>query len=212
MMRIIVLGAGGHAQVVADAILANALNASSFALAGFLDDNSALIGQIIMGVPVRGRISDLSTIEHDAVVIGIGDNATRAQLFRDLQARDEQLTVVVHPRATVAQQAQIQAGTVVFAGAIINTGSMIGPNVIVNTGATIDHHACIGAHVHLAPGVHLGGTVTVGAGAFLGIGVNVIPNRTIGAWTTVGAGATVIEDLPDQVIAVGTPARIIKTL
>lgn len=212
MMRIIVLGAGGHAQVVADAILANALNASSFVLAGFLDDNLALIGQIIMGVPVRGRISDLSTIEHDAVIIGIGDNATRAQLFRDLQARDEQLAVVVHPRATVAQQAQIQSGTVVFAGAIINTGSKIGPNVIVNTGATIDHHACIGAHVHLAPGVHLGGTVTVGAGAFLGIGVNVIPNRTIGAWTTVGAGATVIEDLPDQVIAVGTPARIIKTL
>ncbi len=211
-MRILIVGAGGHAQVAADVIVSRQRNGDDTRLAGFLDDNAQLTGAMVLGERVWGKLDRLDEVPHDAIVIGIGDNATRAQVFLRVQQHRESLATLVHPRAIVAEDVVIGEGTVVFAGAIINTGAIIGPNVIINTGATVDHHAQIGAHVHLAPGVHLGGTVTVGEGAFLGVGVNVIPNRTSGAWTTVGAGATVIEDLPDRVVAVGTPARIVKTL
>ena len=100
MTRILILGAGGHAQVVADAVLANARHNHSLTLAGFLDDNPALHGQTLLGMPIWGRIDDLAGLAHEAVVIGIGDNVTRANLFTRLQTHGEKFVVVVHPRAT----------------------------------------------------------------------------------------------------------------
>lgn len=211
MTRVLIIGAGGHAQVIADLILCLAHTGIDLELIGFVDDNTALRGKIILGQPVLGTTADLREFPHEAVVVGIGDNAARAQVFDRLKQAGERLISVIHPRAILAEDVVVGAGTVVFAGAVINTGSMIGSNVIVNTGATIDHHARIGSHVHVAPGVHLGGTVTLGEGAFLGIGSSVIPNLTIGDWTIVGAGSTVIDALPAHVTAVGAPARVVKT-
>ncbi len=210
MTRVVIIGAGGHAQVIADAILSGARYGLDLDLAGFVDDDVRLIGQTLLNAPVLGPLAHLSTIAHEAIVIGIGDNATRARLFDRFQPQGEQLITVIHPCATVATDVQWGRGCVVFAGAVINTGAIIGDNVIVNTGATIDHHARIGAHVHIAPGVHLGGSVTLGEGVFLGIGSSMLPNRMIGQWTIVGAGAAVIHDLPEHVTAVGAPARVIK--
>jgi acetyltransferase EpsM len=39
----------------------------------------------------------------------------------------------------------------------------------------------------------------------------VIERRSIGAWTTIGAGAVVLDDIPANVIAVGVPARVVRT-
>lgn len=211
MTRVLIVGAGGHAQVIADIVLSLARSGEDWTLVGFLDDNPELMGSERLGVKVLGTSDQVREFGHDTLVIGIGENVARARKFDQLKSASEKFVTLVHPRASVAEDVQIDDGTVVFAGAVINTGSVIGPNVIVNTGATIDHHARIGAHVHIAPGVHLGGTVTLGEGVFLGIGSSVIPNRTIGEWTTVGAGATVIRDLPARVTAVGVPARILKS-
>lgn len=210
-MRVVIVGAGGHAQVIADVVLNCGRSGEDVQLAGFVDDNASLLGKEFLGAKVLGAIGQLNAIEHDTIVIGTGDNATRARVFQQLKQHGESFATLIHPCAILAPDVIVDEGTVVFAGAIINNGSIIGPNVIVNTGATIDHHARIGAHVHIAPGAHLGGAVTIGEGAFLGIGSNVIPNRSIGQWTVVGAGATVIEDLPESVTAVGVPARIVKT-
>jgi acetyltransferase-like isoleucine patch superfamily enzyme len=56
----------------------------------------------------------------------------------------------------------------------------------------------------------LAGNVTIGVGAFLGVGCAAIPGVSVGAWTVVGAGAVLVNDLPAKVLAVGTPARVIK--
>jgi sugar O-acyltransferase (sialic acid O-acetyltransferase NeuD family) len=146
---------------------------------------------------VVGRIQQVSKFDHDAVVVGIGHNATRARVFRELKQSCERVISVVHSRAVVASDVMLGEGCVVFANAVINTGSDIGPNVIVNTCATIDHHARIGAHVHIARGAHLGGTVTVEKGAFLGIGSSVIPSvrsRMVDRWRR----AAVIRDVPSM--------------
>ncbi len=79
-----------------------------------------------------------------------------------------------------------------------------------NTNAAVDHDCLIGDYAHVGPGVSLAGNVTVGEGAFLGIGSVAIMGSTIGRWSTVGAGAAVVHDIPDNVTAVGLPARIIK--
>lgn len=210
MTKILIIGAGGHGQVIADIILSRSRLGERLELVGFLDDDPSLLGKEVLDTFILGSVDQVYSIPHDAVVVGIGHNQTRALVYERLRAQGEQFATLVHPQATLAQHLAIGAGTVVFAGAVINTGSTLGPNVIVNTGATVDHHARLGAHVHIAPGTHVGGTVTIGEGTFLGIGSCVIPNLTIGEWTIVGAGAAVTGNLPERVTAVGVPARIIK--
>jgi acetyltransferase EpsM len=210
MMRILVIGAGGHAQVIADLILSRARLGEDLQLIGFIDDDAGLLGHEILGVKVLGQMRQVNEFEHDAVVVGIGDNAIRARVYKQLKASGMTFSTAIHPRAVVADDVRLGEGSVVFANAVINTGSIVGPNVIINTGATVDHHAHIGAHVHIAPGAHLGGTATVEEGAFVGIGSSVIPNHMIGAWSIVGAGAAVIHDVPPHVTVVGVPAKPLR--
>ena len=165
------------------------------------------MGQTLFDVPVWGTIAEVARVPHDAVVIGIGDNATRARLYEQLLTAGEAFTTVIHPRATLAQNVSIGNGTVVFAGAVVNAGAVLGANVIINTSASVDHHARIGAHVHIAPGAHLGGDVTIEEGALIGIGATVMPRTQIGAWSVVGAGACVTKSVAAGVIVVGLPAK-----
>jgi sugar O-acyltransferase (sialic acid O-acetyltransferase NeuD family) len=156
---------------------------------------------------VLGATALVRTEPHDGVVVAIGDNRTRAQVFSRLTADGEMLAVAEHPRSIVAEDVAVGNGSMICAGAVISTGSVIGANTIVNTGATVDHHASIGDHVHIAPGVNIGGEVRVGDGALVGLGAAVLPRVTIGAWSTVGAGAVVTCDVPPGATVVGVPAR-----
>lgn len=204
-----IVGAGGHAQVVADILLHMAEEEAEVEPVGYLDDNPALTGQELLGLPVAGVLADLPSIPHDAVVVAIGDNATRRRVFEDLKAQGECFVVACHPSAVVAADVVVGPGTMICAGAVVNPGSVVGVNVILNTGCTVDHHNRVGDHVHLAPGVHTGGEVTVGDGVFVGIGATIIPGRTIGPWSTIGAASVVTKDIAPGVSAVGMPARVI---
>lgn len=206
-MRVVLIGAGGHAQVVADALLAAHEKGADEVPIGYLDDSASLAGSRLLGLPVLGRIGDLDRVPHDAVILAIGDNATRSRLYEDLRARRESFAIARHPSAVIAPDVRIGPGTMILAGVVINPGTSIGANVILNTGSTVDHHNRIADHVHVAPGVHLGGEVTIGEGALVGIGATVIPRCTVGAWSIVGAGACVINSVPGGTTVVGVPAR-----
>ena len=206
---ILIVGAGGHGQVVAD--IFRALRAAGHAAAevAFLDDDPACQGCRFLDSPVLGTVDRLSRIRHDAVIVAVGDNATRARIFRSFTGAGEQMAIGAHPRSTIARDAALGPGSVVCAGVVVNTGTTVGRNVIINTGATVDHHSVIGDHVHVAPGVHMGGAVHVGEGALVGIGAIVLPGVRIGAWSTVGAGAVVTADVPAHATVVGVPARVL---
>ncbi len=207
MIHVLILGAGGHAQVIADILLSLNEAGSPLQPIGFLDDNPALIGQSRLGLAILGSLNQLSEVAHDAVIIGIGHNPTRSRLYQRLQVEGEQFISACHPRAIVARDVVIGTGSVVNAGAVINPGASIGQNVIVNTSCSIDHHNVIYDHVHIAPGAHLGGDVCVEEGAFVGIGAIVMPQRRVGAWSTVGAAALVHRDVPCHTTVIGVPAR-----
>ena len=204
---IVIVGAGGHGQVVADIFRAQRADDAGTPPTAFVDDDPARQGMTLAGSAVIGRLGDLRSIAHDGAVVAIGDNRARARVFEALAAAGETFALAVHPRSVLSQDVVVGAGTMVCAGAIVNTGSSIGSNVIINTGATVDHHSVLGDHVHIAPGVHMGGEVRVGEGALIGIGATVLPRVSIGAWSTVGAGAVVTGDVPARATVVGVPAR-----
>lgn len=210
MTRVVIIGAGGHATVVADILLRAMERGSGQRPVAAVDDNPALEGTALLGLPVVGPVASLGNIPHDAVIVAVGDNAARAALFRRLRASGAAIVSAVHPAAVLAPDVSLGDGVMICAGVVVNAASAIADNVILNTGSTVDHHNEIGAHAHIAPGVHLGGTVRVGEGALVGIGAAVLPGRRIGTWATIGAGAVVVQDIPDGAVAAGVPARIIK--
>ncbi len=207
-MRVLVLGAGGHGQVVADILLRMAEAGAPMIVSGFLDDHPELAGRRLLGVPVLGPLAARASLPHDAVVIAVGSNRRREALAADLAREGERFVTACHPRAVIAPGVVLGEGTMVCAGAVVNTGSAVGAHVILNTNCSVDHHNTIAEYAHIAPGVTLGGEVRVGAGALVGIGATVVPRRSVGAWAVIGAGAVVTRDIPDGVTAVGVPAAV----
>jgi sugar O-acyltransferase (sialic acid O-acetyltransferase NeuD family) len=209
--QILILGAGGHAQVVADILLRMQDAGEPIWPIGYLDDDPRRQGQVLLGLPVLGRIADLARVAHDAVIIAIGDNTVRRNLFDQLLQQSERFVTARHPKAVIAPDVRIGSGTAICAGVIINPGAIVGINVILNTGCTVDHHNAIGDHAHIAPGVHLGGDVKIGAGTLVGISATVMPQHHVGSWCIIGAGALIHADLPSHAVAVGVPARVIRS-
>jgi sugar O-acyltransferase (sialic acid O-acetyltransferase NeuD family) len=208
-MRVLIIGAGGHGQVVADILMAASRQGAREYACGYVDDDETLSGHILWTVPVVGSIDERHRFDHDAVILGIGDNSSRRRLFEQLLRSRERFVTARHPSAILSASSVIRHGSVVAPGAIVNVGACVGCNVILNTGCSIDHHCVIGDHAHIAPGARLGGHVTIGHGALVGIGAIVLPGRRVGAWSVVGAGAVVTRDIPDGVTAVGSPAHAV---
>jgi len=208
-VRILIVGAGSHAQVVADILLRMKERGDAVVPVGYVDDNPALAGQKRLGLPVLGTTGDVGKLAHDAVVVGVGDNDKRMQLFDKLRQSGERFFTARHPQSVVAPDVVLGEGTMVSAGVVVNTGSTVGANVILNTSCSVDHHNRIGDHVHIAPGVRLGGEVVVAEGALVGIGATVTARRRVGVWSVVGAGSLVHHDVPDGVVSVGSPARAV---
>lgn len=209
-MRVVIVGAGGHAQVVADILLRMHETSGDIQPIGYLDDDLQLLGQKFLDLPVLGKIAQLNQIDHDAVIVAIGDNAIRQRIFEMLGQNGERMATARHPRAVIAPDVQIEPGSMICAGVVVNTGSVVGANAILNTGCTVDHHCRIGSHAHIAPGAHLGGEVVVGNGALVGIGAIVMPRCHIGEYSVIGAGACVTQSVPPGLTVVGVPAKPIQ--
>lgn len=200
---VIVIGGGGHAKVVVSTLMA-----MEIPVRAVYDDDPAKWGKDLCGVKIVGPLSDLDSLSNGIAVLAIGDNKTRSILAKRFQ-KFRWLTAV-HPRAFVHPSVSIGKGTVVFAGAVIQPDVVIGEHCIVNTKAAIDHDCVMGDYAHVGPGTCLAGEVSVKEGAFLATGGVAIIGRSIGKWSIVGAGGVVTKDIPDNVTAVGVPAKVIR--
>lgn len=206
---VLILGGGGHAKVLVEALLAN-----HALIAGIVDADPGLRGKTVLGVPVLGGdelVGDYPPASLQLVngIGSVGLPATRRAVYQRFAAQGYRFAVVLHPAAVVASDVELAEGAQIMAGAVIQPGCRIGRNVIINTRASVDHDCVIGDHVHIAPGCTLSGAVTVGAGCHIGTGATVIQGVKIGAGSVVGAGAVVTRDIEAGVTVVGVPARVV---
>ena len=209
-MPVIVLGAGGHAKV-----LINALQLCTIEILGITDPDPALIGQKVLGVSILGSDDELKKYSADKVqlVNGLGSvrlPESRCRIFDECKRMGFTFATVVHPSAIVADDARIGEGSQIMAGAVLQPGICLGVNVVINTRASLDHDCHIGSHTHIAPGVTLSGDVYVGKGAHVGTGASVIQGVRIGEDSLVGAGSVVLKDIASGVKAFGCPAKVVQ--
>jgi UDP-N-acetylbacillosamine N-acetyltransferase len=208
---LVIWGTSGHARVVADIIRCG----TEFEIVGFLDDvNPDRHGSRFCDSSILGGREQLHRLAESGVrhfLLGFGDNAARRRLGRELQDSGYALACAVHPRAIVARDVRMGAGSVVMGGAVVNPNVDLGENVIVNTGATVDHDCVLGDAVHISPGAHLAGAVRIGDESWIGLGSVVLEKRQVGARSIVGAGAVVTRDVPEGVVAFGVPAKVMKS-
>lgn len=211
-MKIIIVGAGGHARVVNE-ILRHYIY-KNIEVVAFID-NVVSREEEIMGIPVLGDHSLINKMvqkgEIKGFIVAVGDNELRTQYFNDIKKLGLEPINAVHPSAHIAYNAKVGTGVVIAAGATIATESEIGDNSIINTGVIVEHEDIIEKNVHIAPGTVVAGRVNIKEGTFIGAGSVIKEYSTIGINVVVGAGSVVLEDLPDNVTAVGAPAKIVKT-
>jgi len=210
--KVVLWGASHHALVIADIIRSQ----GEYELAGFLDDiNLARRGEIFCGAVVLGGREQLELLKArdiTHIMMAFGNNRARLALAEIASAQGYHLATALHPRAVIAADARIGAGTAVMGGAVINPSATVGENAIINTGAIVDH----GCNVHDGALVNarslLAGNVIVGKAATIEIGAIVSANLRIGADAVVGAGSVVLKDIPEGVLAYGNPAKVIRKL
>jgi len=195
-----IYGASGHGKVVLDC-----MNANNMQIAGYVDDD--LSKKSFMNYPVYQ--SSIISVAVDKVIFGIGVNSIRKALA--MKYNFNYLTVS-HSSASVSPYSSIGRGSVVFHHCVIQSGSSIGIHCIINTKASIDHDCSIGDYVHVSPGAILCGNVTVDDLSWIGAGSVIIQGISIGKNVMIGAGSVIIRDVPDNVIVVGNPGKIIKHL
>jgi UDP-perosamine 4-acetyltransferase len=195
---VVVVGAGGHGRVVAEALLR-----AGVPVLGFCDPKAPTGAPGPFGLRVLGGDDALEPLDRGGVLLanGVGSIRTtrlRREVHERLSARGFRWQPVVHPGAIVALDARLGAGAQVLAGAVVCCGTDIGANAILNTRASVDHDCSVGAHAHIAPGATISGGVVIGEGAHVGIGCTIVEGIRIGARCLVVAGSTIVADVPDD--------------
>jgi sugar O-acyltransferase (sialic acid O-acetyltransferase NeuD family) len=214
-LPVIVVGAGGHGLVVADALLS-----AGRQLIGFTDADAALHGTRIAGVLVLGDDDVLLKHTRDGVQLangigGVGRPAgepVRRRVQERLASDGWRFTDVRHPSAIVSPLAQIEPGAQLLAASVVQPGARVGVGAIVNTGAVVEHDTSVGAWTHVAPRALLCGDVHVGELSHIGAGAVVRQGLRIGARTTIGAGAVVVRDFAGDGVLVGVPAAAMRLM
>lgn len=204
-MKLILFGTGGHAESAMD--LATALN---YEVVGCIDPMSTMGAW--NDVPVFHSLLDLKSDHPNAFLLGIGNISIRNRVVRETLQYfpDAVFPTLIHPTAHVSSRAKIGDGSNIFARSYIGPQVNIGRHCLINTATCIEHNSTFGDHVVLAPGAMVGGEVAVGSFSMIGIGAVVSNKIKIGKESVIGGNSFANKDIPDNVVAYGSPARIIR--
>ncbi len=209
MKDIVIIGAGGFGREVA--WLIEEINKVKYQwnIKGFVDENRNIKGNMINGYKVLGDIEWLQKQELYAVC-AIGNPKVKKNIIQQLKGSKVKYPVLIHPSVIKSDSVEINEGSIICAGSILTVNIKIGKHVIINLDCTVGHDAEIKDYSTILPSVNISGCVTIEECVSIGTGSSIIQGKQINANSIIGAGSVVIEDLPANCTAVGTPAKPIK--
>jgi sugar O-acyltransferase (sialic acid O-acetyltransferase NeuD family) len=202
---VIIIGAGGHAVSVAETVLASGLR-----IRAFVSESPGTAE--LLGVPVVTPDSHPEQDSSTLVVLAIGDNSQRERVWHRYIGimGEDRFPSVIHPSASVSSLASVAPGTVILQGAIVGSAAHVGYACLINTGAVLDHESVLEDFASLAPGAVTGGRVRIGTRSAISIGAVLTHGISVGPDTVIGASSLVYRDIPGNVVAYGTPARVVR--
>lgn len=212
MSRYIIWGGTGQSIVVED-ILAE----QDYELNAIFDNNRS-VNSLFKDIPISHGEAEFKTwLEKNKLstrlfvtAIAGHHGKARVEISKKLMRCNLKPINAIHSKSYVSSKSIYGKGIQIMANATVNPNVNVGDFCIINTGATVDHECKLGDGVHIGPGATLAGCVKVGDYSFIGAGSTVLPRISIGKNTIVGAGSVVTKDLPDNVVAYGVPAKIIR--
>ncbi len=208
---LIIIGASDFGREVA--ALVSSINEikKEWNFLGFVDDG--LEGYTIEGFKILGKLESIYLMNPKPyVVIAIANTRIKKKIAEELEMNNIPLATLVHPSVIISDHVELGVGSIVAAGTIFTINTKLGANCILNLGCRIGHDTIIGNYSSCMPGTNLAGKVTVGEGCYFGLNSCVINGLKIGEWSTIGAGAAVVRNIPPYSLAVGVPAKVIKSL
>ena len=210
--KIIIIGAGQHARVV----LYNIEEQNKYEVVGFLDSDDNRIEKIFEGKKILGNyqkenLKELSKkIGTNKFFIGFGNMKYRKKVFDYFINNGWEAVNIIHPNAVVSKNARLGKGILIECGCLITPNPVIGDNVVVNTGSQVNHDNIIENHVYIASGVILSGGIKIAENTLLDDGVIVTLGCSVGKNSLIGAGAVVTKNIPEGVVAYGSPCKVIR--
>lgn len=209
-MKNVIIGAGKYGEVYLAYLQEAGVN-----IVGFLDDNEALLGKNIKGVPVLGKTSLLNTLKKTDGVEGIycpiGNNELRVFMLSKAASLGYKTPNYIHPSVIVSPNVEIGQGVYILLGTTIMPHTIIKDYVMISMGVHLAHHTVLDTGVFLSTGCNFGASIHASKYAYCGISSTIMTGiHRLGESCLIGAGAVVIKDVPDKAIVAGVPAKILK--
>ncbi|MEG0564465.1 acetyltransferase [Anaerorhabdus sp.] len=200
--KVILIGNGGHAKVIADIIKLNNDEIVGFIVDKGYDTNNAL------GLKWLGDFTVIDRYKEDyEFIIAIGSNKLRNQIS---ELYDLKWHTAIHPSAIIDTTCIVSEGTCIMANAVVNSSAKIGKHCIINTGSIVEHDCIVDDYCHLSPNSVICGTVKIGKEVHVGAGSTVINNISIIDNVIIGAGACVVKDIVESGTYVGVPTKKVE--
>lgn len=217
MKKVVVIGAGGFGREVIEIFNDQNKLKKKWNMLGFIDDNKELHGKIVNNYPVLGGLEWLeeNNDENLGCVCGIGTPETTKKIVEKLHKIDVKFYNAIHPSVIMSEFVELGEGVIICAGSILTVNIKIGNHVIINLNCTVGHNSILEDYCLLNPTAKINGYNHLCEGVYVGTGATFLHGTegnmlTVGPWSTIGAGAVVIKDIPENVVAVGIPAKVIK--
>jgi sugar O-acyltransferase (sialic acid O-acetyltransferase NeuD family) len=211
MSSIVLIGGGNQAHYTIDIIEKE----GKYTIVGIIDSIQE-VGSERFGYKIFGRQENiLELIEQYTItggVISIGDNWSRYFVYEQIKqlAPNFKFVNAIHPSVVVGNNVEIGEGVVAMAGCIFNPRASIGNFTFFATGAQVEHDCIVEDFASISAGSITGGYVKIGKHSAITLGVTIMDRLEIGQNTVVGSGSLVTKSLPDNVLAYGNPAKVVR--
>lgn len=144
------------------------------------------------------------------VVVAVGEPSVRELMYHKVKDEGICLATLIHPGVYIDETTTIGEGVVIAEGVTITANVEIGANTYIQPHAVVGHDIRIGKHTVIGSNCQIGGGDYIGDRVFMGFLSGTTDHISIGNDSIISAGAIVFKELPEGIIAVGNPARIMK--
>lgn len=207
--RLFIYGAGGLGRDVLRLSRRINLRSARWSEISFVDDGC--LKKEVNGAPVLRFDAYLAQRrEDDAFVIATGETVVRKRLWEKLTAQGIPLETLVSPEVYLDEFDTLQDGCILTEGTILGGNNTFGLCSYVNLGCQIGHNTSLGDFSMLSPGCIVSGEVTIGEDTYIGTGAIIRNQVSIGKNCIIGMGSLVTKDIPDNVVAYGSPCRVVR--